>query len=96
MCDVTDATATTRLIETIDPHEIYNLAGYSFPPDSIREPGRAFEVNTLGALNVLEGVKRIHQSGTPVRVYQASTMEIEPRASASNSASKEELALSRS
>lgn len=68
--DVTDQNII-RTIETIDPDEIYNLAGMSHVGESFKIPHTTFEINACGALNVLEGA-RLRMS----KFYQASSSEL--------------------
>jgi len=71
--DVTDQISIERAIETVKPHEIYNLAAQSFVGVSWEQPEYTFNVNALGLLRILEVVrKRIPYC----RVYQASTSEM--------------------
>ncbi len=73
-----DLTHTQTTIETIlrtRPDEIYNLAAQSHVRISFDEPEDTQRVNFQGAVNVLEGARRLNDE-RPVRVYQASTSEM--------------------
>lgn len=74
--DVTDRHLISSLIRSIEPDEVYNLAGFSFPPASINAPLESFHVNAQGALNVLEGVREFSLANPRVKFYQASTSEM--------------------
>jgi len=60
-----------RVIEGIQPDEIYNLAAQSFVADSFEVPLYTVDVNGLGVLRILEAIR-----GTDIRLYQASTSEM--------------------
>jgi GDPmannose 4,6-dehydratase len=68
--DVTDPTITGA-IDKLQPDEVYNLAAISHVGDSFKCPSLTFNVNALGALNVLNGAIACH-----ARFYQASTSEL--------------------
>jgi len=55
--DVTDAGAVTRVVGEVAPDGIFHLAGQAFVPDSQNQPGRTFEINTIGTVNVLAAVR---------------------------------------
>lgn len=54
------------------PTHIFHLAAQAFVPESIANPHRAFEVNTLGSLNLLEAVKQL---GIKTKILLAGTSE---------------------
>lgn len=54
------------------PNYIFHLAAQAYVPESIANPQRAFEVNTLGSLNLLEAVKQL---GIKTKVLLAGTSE---------------------
>jgi len=68
--DVTDP-SISRLIFELKPSEVYHLAAMSHVGESFKIPKTTFEINALGTLNVLEGVKE-----TGSKFYQASTSEL--------------------
>lgn len=71
--DLTDLSASLRLLQTTQADEIYNLAAQSFVGVSFEQPITTAEITGVGALNLLEAV-RIIKSDT--RFYQASTSEM--------------------
>ena len=71
--DLTDLSAAIRMIEKIQPDEIYNLAAQSFVGISFDQPITTSTINGLGPLYLLEAI-RITNSKT--RFYQASTSEM--------------------
>ena len=68
--DVTDP-LVGNLIKKINPDEVYNLAAMSFVAESFKIPRTTFEINALGTMNILEGVRE-----TGCKFYQASTSEL--------------------
>lgn len=79
--DMTDPNNLNALIKKIAPSEIYNLAALSHVKVSFDTPASAFDINTKGALNVLESLRVLGLEKT-VRVYQASSSEMFGRAPA--------------
>jgi GDPmannose 4,6-dehydratase len=73
--DLTDATSLIRLIKSIQPDEIYNLAAQSHVAVSFEEPEYTANCDALGALRVLEAI-RILGFEKKTRFYQASTSEL--------------------
>lgn len=71
--DLTDISASIRLIESIQPNEIYNLAAQSFVGVSFDQPITTAEITGLGALNLLEAIRIVNPK---IRFYQASTSEM--------------------
>jgi len=71
--DMTDASSLERAIETVKPHEVYNLAAQSFVGVSWEQPELTFNINALGLIRLLEAVRKISPY---CRVYQASTSEM--------------------
>ena len=57
--DVSDARAVLELINSVRPDVIFHLAAMSTVPVCRRDPTRAFEVNVLGALHVLDACRRL-------------------------------------
>lgn len=68
--DVIDP-AIVDTIADLKPDEVYNLAGQSYVWESFKVPQATFEINTFGAMNVLEGARK---AGS--KFYQASTSEM--------------------
>jgi len=73
--DLTDATNLIRIIQEIQPDEIYNLAAQSHVMVSFETPEYTANVDGLGALRLLEAI-RILNLTEKTRFYQASTSEI--------------------
>ena len=71
--DLTDGSSVGRIISSIQPDEIYNLAAQSHVAVSFEEPEYTANTDALGLLRILEAVKR---EGYGARVYQASTSEL--------------------
>ncbi len=73
--DVTDATNLIRVIQEIQPDEIYHLAAQSHVAVSFETPEYTAQADALGTLRMLEAV-RILGLTDKVRFYQASTSEL--------------------
>ena len=73
--DMTDATNLIRLIQEIQPDEIYNLAAQSHVQVSFETPEYTANADALGTLRILEAI-RILKMEERVRFYQASTSEL--------------------
>lgn len=73
--DVIDATNIIRLIQEIQPDEIYNLAAQSHVAVSFETPEYTAQADALGALRILEAI-RILGLTHKTRYYQASTSEL--------------------
>ncbi len=71
--DLTDSSNLNRLIEKIQPDEIYNLAAQSHVQVSFEVPEYTAEVDAIGTLRLLDAIKK---SGINTRFYQASTSEL--------------------
>ena len=71
--DVTDACNLNRLLESIQPNEIYNLAAQSHVKVSFDIPDYTAQVDALGTLRFLEAIRETH---LVTRFYQASTSEL--------------------
>ena len=57
--DICDAQAIEKVLSDVKPDYLYHLAGMAFVPDANANPKRVFEVNVLGTLNVLEGIRSL-------------------------------------
>jgi len=68
--DVTDPSIINEVV-AIEPDEIYNLAAMSFVWESFKIPKTTFDINAIGALNMLEAARLIG-----CKIYQASTSEL--------------------
>ena len=73
--DMTDATSLIRVIQQVQPQEIYNLAAQSHVAVSFEEPEYTADSDALGALRLLEAI-RILGLVRKTRYYQASTSEL--------------------
>ena len=73
--DLTDATNLIRIIQEVQPTEIYNLAAQSHVQVSFETPEYTANADALGTLRLLEGI-RILALRDRVRFYQASTSEL--------------------
>src|ERR1700687_5069892 len=73
--DLTDATNLIRIMQDVQPTEIYNLAAQSHVQVSFETPEYTANADALGTLRLLEGI-RILGVGGKVRFYQASTSEL--------------------
>jgi GDPmannose 4,6-dehydratase len=73
--DVTDATNIIRIIQEVQPDEIYNLAAQSHVHVSFETPEYTGNADALGVLRVLEAI-RILKLEKRIRFYQASTSEL--------------------
>ncbi|RIV30533.1 GDP-mannose 4,6-dehydratase [Flagellimonas lutimaris] len=73
--DMTDSTNLIRIIQEIQPDEIYNLAAMSHVQVSFETPEYTGNADGLGTLRVLEAVRLLGLTNK-TRVYQASTSEL--------------------
>jgi GDPmannose 4,6-dehydratase len=73
--DLTDTSNITRIIQQVQPDEIYNLGAQSHVAVSFEEPEYTADVDGLGTLRVLEAVRLLGMEQT-TRIYQASTSEL--------------------
>lgn len=73
--DLTDSSSLTRVIQLVQPDEIYNLAAQSHVAVSFEEPEYTANSDALGALRILEAI-RILGLVKHTRYYQASTSEL--------------------
>jgi len=71
--DLTDMGTAIRLIEKIQPDEVYNLAAQSFVGVSFEQPSATAQITGLGCLNLLEAIRIVNPK---IRFYQASTSEM--------------------
>ncbi|MFT4060070.1 MAG: GDP-mannose 4,6-dehydratase [Legionella sp.] len=71
--DLTDLSASIRLMQTTQAEEVYNLAAQSFVGVSFEQPLTTGQITGLGAANLLEAVRIVNPSA---RFYQASTSEM--------------------
>ena len=73
--DMTDSTNIIRLIQEIQPDEIYNLAAMSHVRVSFDIPEYVADTDGIGTLRLLEAI-RILKLENKTRIYQASTSEL--------------------
>ncbi|EIN0460519.1 GDP-mannose 4,6-dehydratase [Escherichia coli] len=71
--DLTDLSASIRLMQTTNATEVYNLAAQSFVGVSFDQPVTTAEITGLGAVNLLEAIRIVNPQ---IRYYQASTSEM--------------------
>ena len=80
--DLTDSSNLNRLVEKIQPSEIYNLGAQSHVQYSLYNPVETYQTNTIGTMNVLEAarindVKRIVHAGSAEVYGKPETVPIE-------------------
>ena len=73
--DMTDSSNLIRLVQTVQPHEIYNLAAQSHVKVSFDVPEYTADTDGLGTLRLLEAVRLLNLE-KETRIYQASTSEL--------------------
>jgi len=73
--DLTDSTNLVRVIQQVQPNEIYNLGAQSHVKVSFEIPEYTGQTDALGTLRVLEAVRLLGME-EKVRIYQASTSEL--------------------
>lgn len=73
--DLADSTNLIRLVQEIQPHEIYNLAAQSHVKVSFDMPEYTANTDALGTLRLLEAIRTLKMEKT-VKFYQASTSEL--------------------
>ena len=73
--DLTDGTSLIRIIQEVEPDEIYNLAAQSHVAVSFEQPEYTANSDALGALRILEAI-RILKLEKKTKYYQASTSEL--------------------
>jgi GDPmannose 4,6-dehydratase len=71
--DLLDQLSLVRLIDTVRPRELYNLAAMSFVPISFDQPLLTGEFTGLGVTRMLEAIRQVDPK---VRFYQASSSEM--------------------
>ena len=71
--DVTDASNLNRILEKVEPDEIYNLAAQSHVKVSFEMPDYTAQVDALGTLRFLDAIR---ETGVKTKFYQASTSEL--------------------
>ncbi len=71
--DLTDLSASIRLLQATGATEVYNLAAQSFVGVSFDQPLTTAEITGIGAVNLLEAIRIVNPK---IRFYQASTSEM--------------------
>ena len=71
--DLTDSSSLNRILEKVQPYEIYNLAAQSHVGISFELPEYSNIVNSIGTIRILDAIKEI---GLSCKFYQASTSEL--------------------
>lgn len=71
--DLTDLGSCLRLVSSVEPDELYNLAAQSFVGMSFEQPATTAHITGIGPLNLLEAIRL---NGSKTRFYQASTSEM--------------------
>tara|TARA_B100000767_G_C19680383_1_gene499305 strand:- start:77 stop:1144 length:1068 start_codon:yes stop_codon:yes gene_type:complete len=73
--DLTDSSNVTRILQEVQPDEVYNLGAQSHVAVSFESPEYTTEVDALGALRLLESIRLLNLE-KKTRFYQASTSEL--------------------
>ena len=73
--DLTDATNLIRVLQQVQPDEVYNLAAQSHVQVSFETPEYTADVDALGTMRILEGIRLLGLE-RKTRFYQASTSEL--------------------
>jgi GDPmannose 4,6-dehydratase len=71
--DLTDLSASIRLLQETQPDELYNLAAQSFVGVSFAQPITTAEITGIGPVNLLEAIRIVNHK---IKFYQASTSEM--------------------
>ncbi len=71
--DLIDSSSLNRILENIEPHEIYNLGAQSHVHISFQIPEYTGEATGLGTLRILDAIR---ETGLKTRFYQASSSEL--------------------
>lgn len=71
--DLTDLSASIRLLQQTEALEVYNLAAQSFVGVSFDQPVTTAEITGIGPVNLLEAIRIVNPA---IRFYQASTSEM--------------------
>jgi len=71
--DLLDQLSLVNLLQSLRPHEVYNLAAQSFVPTSFTQPILTGEFTALGVTRLLEAVRLVDPT---IRFYQASSSEM--------------------
>jgi GDPmannose 4,6-dehydratase len=71
--DLLDQLSIVRLLDDVQPDELYNLAAMSFVPTSWQQPVLTGDYNSQGVTRVLEAIRQVNPK---IRFYQASSSEM--------------------
>ena len=71
--DLADGNGLSRLMQEVDPHEVYNLGAQSHVAVSFQNPIYTADVVALGTLRMLEAIR---MTNPKIRFYQASSSEM--------------------
>ena len=75
--DLNDGTMLRRILEQVQPHEVYNLGAQSHVRVSFDSPEYTVDTVAMGALRLLEAIRDYqHRTGEQVRFYQAGSSEM--------------------
>lgn len=73
--DLSDSSNLTRIIQEVQPHEVYNLGAQSHVAVSFEAPEYTADVDAMGTLRILEAIRLLGLE-KKTRFYQASTSEL--------------------
>lgn len=73
--DLSDSSSLTRIVQAVQPDEVYNLGAMSHVAVSFESPEYTADVDAIGTLRLLEAI-RLLGLGDKTRFYQASTSEL--------------------
>lgn len=73
--DITDGFNVSKVIEEVEPDEIYNLAAQSHVGTSFKQPSLTWDITAGGVLNILEAIRYSSRKDS-IRFYQASSSEM--------------------
>ena len=68
--DLTDASSAIRMLESVQPDEIYNLAAQSFVGVSFEQPLATGQITGISVVHLLEAIRIVNPK---IKFYQAST-----------------------
>ncbi|MDQ3397085.1 MAG: GDP-mannose 4,6-dehydratase [Deinococcota bacterium] len=75
--DLADGTGLRRVLEEVEPDEVYNLGAQSHVAVSFQQPEYTVDIDALGALRLLEAIRDYcGRTGNELRFYQAGTSEM--------------------
>src|SRR5579872_5645875 len=75
--DLADGTGLRRIVESVQPDEVYNLGAQSHVKVSFEEPEYTADIDATGSLRLLEAIRdSVGRSGRSLRYYQAGSSEM--------------------